>query len=321
MHSENDYKQIAAEALKKYSIKCDELVYLGKGDNATFRVSTSFSDLKYLIKIHCSTMEIITKEFIESELLWLEALASVPNLVLPTPLRNQDYELITEVRTNNEGLWRVTCYSWVNGEVLNRQPTSKETARLAVLMATLHKHSIQWDVPKSFDRPVYNSANLLSSLTKLRHNFDLMTIEQFTWLENTVQKIRSDIEKQIVTRDNWGIIHSDLHEGNYVFDRTHPRPIDFSACGYGFYLFDIAETFLHLYPENRKIFISTYNKEHQLHEIDVNLLESFFIWAIIRNFAFLSANPIEYEFLSKSIPSVIQNYCKKYLKGESFLLN
>lgn len=53
----------------------------------------------------------------------------------------------------------------------------------------------------------------------------------------------------------------------------------------------------------------------------MNLLESYFIWAILRNFAFLSVNPLEHEALSQTIPYVIEHYCKKYLKEELFLLN
>ena len=319
MLSEKEYEKIAKEALNNYSIIFDELVYLGKSDNVTFRVDTRDDNLKYLIKIHISTSSIKTKDVIESELIWLEALARDSNLVIPTPIRNLKDELITEIK---EEKLIVTLHNWVKGEVLNRQPTSNETISLALLMADLHKHSIQWNIPEGFKRTIYNSDNLFSSLSQLKQllNLELITNEEFACVEDSAHKISNVIESQKLSQNSWGIIHSDLHESNYVFYKDSPRPIDFSNCGHGFYLFDIAETFMHLSFENRKLFISTYRNVHQLQENYIEVLEAFFIWSIVRTFGFHSLNPNEHKSLSESFPSVIQNYFKKYLKDEKFLL-
>lgn len=50
-------------------------------------------------------------------------------------------------------------------------------------------------------------------------------------------------------------------------------------------------------------------------------LEAFFIWSIIRTFAFHSLNTNEQQSLAANFPTVIENYFRKYLKGEIFLLN
>ncbi len=323
MISEIDYETIAKESLKSYSIKYEELVYLGKSDNVAFQVNTIDEGLKYLIKIHTSTNSIKTKNVIESELIWLEALAKESNLVIPTPVRNLKEELITEISNiNNEEKINVTLYNWVNGEVLNREPTNNETTSLALLMAALHKHTKQWNIPEDFKRPIYDSDNLYTSLSQLKEllNLELITSEDFAIIEESVRKISNVIESQKSSQNSWGIIHSDLHESNYVFYNDSPRPIDFSNCGYGFYLFDIAETFMHLSIENRKIFIATYRNVHLLQENYIEVLEAFFIWSIVRTFAFHTLNPDEHKSLSENFPSVIQNYFIKYLREENFLL-
>jgi Ser/Thr protein kinase RdoA (MazF antagonist) len=215
----------------------------------------------------------------------------------------------------------VTVHSWVQGELLHRQPTAEETQRLALLMADLHEHSKQWVIPDSFRRPEYDLDNLLSSYRQLRQQLNgLIREEDFYCLEAVVGKICVDIAYQERTPDKWGIIHSDLHEGNYVFYSDSPRPIDFSNCGYGYYLFDIAETFMHLSFENQKVFISTYGSVHQLQDDYIKVIEAFFIWSIIRTFAFHSLNPNEHKALTRDLPFVIQNYCKKYLADENMLL-
>lgn len=41
------------------------------------------------------------------------------------------------------------------------------------------------------------------------------------------------------TQNNWGMIHADLIPSNFVFYNRESQPIDFGACGFGYYLFDL----------------------------------------------------------------------------------
>ncbi|MFS0868851.1 phosphotransferase enzyme family protein [Paenibacillus xylanilyticus] len=324
MLSEEGYAKVAREALRQYPIIWERLVYLGKSDNVTFRVQTNDDNQTFLIKIHIATSFIKSKGDIASELIWLEALVRDTNLVVPTPVRNLQGNLVTEISTDHrKNKSMVTIHKWVNGKVLAREPTSNETKNLALLMAALHRHSMQWIAPEGFNRTIYNSDHLYSSLKQLRQlvNLELISSEAFVHVEESAHKIANVIQSSKREQSNWGMIHSDLHESNYVFYEGIPRPIDFSNCGYGFYLFDIAETFMHLSSENRKVFISSYSKVNQLQENYFELLEAFFIWSIIRTFAFHSLNPNEQQSLAENFPSVIQDYFIKYLKGDNFLLN
>ncbi|MEK4664484.1 phosphotransferase [Priestia sp. FSL H7-0729] len=324
MFSEESYTVVAKEALRQYPIIWEELVYLGKSDNVTFRVQTHDVNQTFLIKIHTATSSIKSKGNIASELIWLEALVRDTNLVVPAPVRNLQGDLVTEISTDHSGnTFIVTMQHWVNGSVLNREPTSNETENLALLMAALHRHSMQWNEPEGFDRPLYNANHLYSSLHQLKElvNLELISSEAFVHVEESAHKIADAIHSHTPLLNNWGIIHSDLHESNYVFYEDIPRPIDFSNCGYGFYLFDMAETCMHLSSENRKVFISSYSKVNQLQENYLELLEAFFIWSIIRTFAFHSLNPKEHQPLVQNFPSVIQHYFVKYLKGANFLLS
>ncbi|MBP1996687.1 phosphotransferase enzyme family protein [Paenibacillus eucommiae] len=333
MLSEKEYENIAKKALEKYPIFAEKLVYLGLSDNVTFRVETKDEDLKYLIKLHYSTNGSRSKDFIESELIWLEALASDSKHDVPAPVKNGEGELVTTVTVEdledidnladgfNEEMF-VTLHHWVHGELLNRQPTGDETRRLALLMADLHAHSKKWDAPDRFTRPAYNSLHLMTSYKQLRQNLKgLIADEYFSSLKETVDQISIEIDSQNMSRDSWGLIHSDLHEANYVFYKDNPRPIDFSNCGHGYYLFDLAETCMHLSFENQKVFVSTYGTVHPLQDDYRTVIEAFFIWSIIRTFAFHSQNPKEIESLKRDLPFVIDHYCKKYLEHTTFLLD
>lgn len=53
------------------------------------------------------------------------------------------------------------------------------------------------------------------------------------------------------SRDSGGILHADLHIGNLIVSRDTIVPIDFSFCGYGYYLFDLSITLSSLKPHLR----------------------------------------------------------------------
>ncbi|WP_405169751.1 phosphotransferase [Paenibacillus sp. FSL H8-0280] len=204
MLSEEDYAKVAKEALHQYPIYWEKLVYLGKSDNVTFQVQTNDDHQKFLIKIHISTISIQSKGNITSELIWLEALVKDTNLVVPVPVRNLQGDLVTEISTD----------------------LSENT-----IMVTIH-HWIHGSVLQR--EPTSNETE----------NLELISSEVFVHVEESAHKIANVIQNHKRLPSNWGVIHSDLHESNYVFYEDTPRPIDFSNCGYGFYLFDMAETFL-----------------------------------------------------------------------------
>ncbi len=54
-----------------------------------------------------------------------------------------------------------------------------------------------------------------------------------------VQEVRRALGER---PDVFGLIHADLHQENYLFDRETVRAIDFDDCGWGHYLYDLAVT-------------------------------------------------------------------------------
>ncbi|KAA8785042.1 Ser/Thr protein kinase RdoA (MazF antagonist) [Paenibacillus sp. 4624] len=324
MHENIDSMMIVKHALERYLIQSKDIQYLGESENLNYRIKAIMNEKEndFLLKIRYSSANQNLVEIIESELKWLEALESDLTYNVPGPVRNKEGEHITTITIDNsdEKIY-VSLYKWVEGDLLNRPPTIEETISFAKLVAALHKQSKNWDIIDKSNVRVYDADNLISSYTQLSQNLNaLITEEAKICLEQTIQKISCEINNQKITRNTWGMIHSDLHESNYVFYKDEPRPIDFSNCGLGFYLFDIAEIFMHLSHENQKVFISTYSTIHQLQDNYVNVIEAFFLWSIIRTFSFHSINPEEHENTASTLNWVIDTYCKKYLEDENFLL-
>ncbi|MEK3889870.1 phosphotransferase [Bacillus sp. FSL K6-3431] len=313
-------QKVKDELNKYYCLNIQKVAYLGKSDNVTYCIHTK-DENKFLLKLHMGSN---SKNMIVSELLWLESLETNTILKVQRPIRNKNNELTTNIineNTGNSSYW--TLQDWLEGETLKRQPTDMELEKLAHLMVTLHEHTVRWNVPGTFERPYYNDENLLYSLNQLKQllYINVMSTDDYEIMKKTTDKILTIIKSQHLGCDTWGVIHSDLHESNYIFCQGQAFAIDFSSCGFGFYLFDIAETCLHLIPENRKKLITFYQKERNLQKNYPEVLEAFFLWAIIRNFAFLSINNDEHKELANAIPFIVEKFCIKYLKGESFMFS
>ncbi|WP_088102962.1 phosphotransferase [Halalkalibacter urbisdiaboli] len=310
-------KMIEQEIKRLYKVDVKNVVFLGRSDNEAYRIETLSN--KYLLKVHLGRND---KSMIESEMMWLKAIQDDTNLEIQCPIKNSQGTYVTDLidSNDNHSLW--TLQDWLEGEVLQEQPNEQVIENLAHVMATLHNHANHWNVPETFSRPQFNAEHLLNSLKQLSIlvSENVVTPDQYEFFKRTSDKILPVIYRENTNSNYWGIIHSDLHEGNYIIKNGIPHAIDFSCCGFGFYLFDIAETFLHLNPNSQKKFIHFYTKKRKLQEDYPEILESFFLWQILRNFAFLSKNKEEYKYLTETIPFVIENFCIKYLDGERFLL-
>ncbi len=338
MESKIDWKSLASTTLAQYNFSAAQLVFLGHSENVTFRVDTrnnqNFATSEeydeqglFLFRIHYPIAEFCDRIWqqyavIESELMWLTALHRDTDLVVPYPLQNLSGSFITSVAIDDTSrTLNCTLLKWVDGFPLETEPTAMQAEEIGELMAQLHQHASFWELPSSFTRPKYDWEQLHASLMKLRSLIDAGTISltDFTVLESTVQRISNVMTALEKTSTNWGLIHADLNENNYIFYAGEVRAIDFSCCGFGYYLYDIAHTLLHLFPENRRSFVRGYQSVCQLPDDYQSILEAFFLGAMVNNFAFLASQPNEHDYLLETVPYISENLCSKYLKGEAFL--
>lgn len=334
-----DWVRVAETALAHYAVGDARLVFLGHSENVTFRVEAQGgrhpgpgeldAHGRFLLRIHHPATRFRTdiwqrRDVINSELLWLAALRRDTELVVPNPVRNQTNNFVTEVVIDGayEPL-NCTLLHWVDGRLLGDKRTPVQASRVGALMARLHQHASQWKLPQGFVRPKYDSEALQASLMNLRPAVrnGIISTADFEVFNTAVQRIHRMVTALGETQHTWGLIHADLHESNYIFYRSEARPIDFSYCGFGHYLFDIAYTLRHLVPENRRSFLSGYQSVRELPNDYQSIVEAFFIGGTVRNYAVLASDPREYNFLSQSVPHATKRIFSKYLKGEPFLFN
>ncbi|MDQ8739313.1 phosphotransferase [Paenibacillus sp. LHD-38] len=223
------------------------------------------------------------REVIHSEMIWLESLTRDTDLVVPTPLKNNNNDYITVINGVN-----CTLLKWVEGEQKQIVPFVTEAGYVGEMIGKLHKHSSSWIVPLSFTRPVFDHSRIIQSLEKLRElalkdELNKNEVEIMAAAGKRALSMMNDIEK---SSGNWGIIHADLIPSNFVFHEQEARAIDFGACGVGYFLFDLGWTFSYIHPAFKRHLLETYAKHFELPHNYVEKLEGFFVAAQLETMHF-----------------------------------
>jgi Ser/Thr protein kinase RdoA (MazF antagonist) len=71
------------------------------------------------------------------------------------------------------------------------------------------------------------------------------------------------------TPDTFGLLHGDLHQGNYLFRGAEVSAIDFDDCGWGHFIYDVAVTLSEVsalchYPALREGLLAGYQRVRPL---------------------------------------------------------
>lgn len=318
----NNHLSIAMEALNNYSITCKSIDFIGQSANTIYKI-TDLENNCYSLRLHISksdTLESIwtEQEVIHSEMVWLHSLALDTDLTLPSPFKNIHGEFITDVNSI-----KCTLVKWVEGEQKPFIATLDDAGYVGEMIGKLHRQSTDWKAPSLFKRPTFDSSRILQSLEKLKEQSDagLLKVGDTELLQNAGQrviKMMNSIEK---TSSNWGMIHADLIPSNFVFHGNEARPIDFGACGFGFYLVDLGWTFSYIHPSFRDQLLKSYSKYFSLPENYIELLEGFFIAGQLETMNFWLGLPDSNEWLPAHIGKLAIREIASYVNNDPFLFN
>lgn len=316
----NNALDIATEALTHYTIQADSVDLVGQSANLVFRV-IDVKHNSYSLRFHESKSENLESfwtipEVINSEMVWLQALSKETDLVIPSPFKNSKGDFVTDV-----GSVKCTLIEWVEGEQKPFVPTAEEASLVGQMIAKLHQQASSWTPPEHFSRPAFDGSRILQSLEKIKELSQSGQINQedaglLIVAGQRVIHMMNTIEK---TPNHWGIIHADLIPSNFLFYNQECRPIDFGACGFGYYLFDLGWTFSYIHPSFRIKLLEAYAGIFNLPENHVELLEGFFVAAQLETMSFWLGLPDAFEWLPSHIEKLASREFKHYVNQEAFL--
>ncbi|GIP22624.1 phosphotransferase enzyme family protein [Paenibacillus sp. J22TS3] len=309
-------KNAALKALQNYDLDWEHIRFNQLSDTCTFIVQTS-NDGNFLLRIHSG----MNNEEINSEIVWLDALNEKSKLTLPKGVLDRYGSRTVTVDQENGSHVYATLMRWVEGEHESGELSEDQVYKEGILLANLHQVSQQFEAPSNFTRPVWGEQSFRQSMERLAQYYDgFLTDAEFSLYQSAAEKVLSKIKELREDKESYGLIHGDLHQGNIVFYKGEPRPIDFGRCGFGYFLYDIAQTILGLYPAQRELVIKGYQSIRELEDEWLPVLETFTVMVMIENYCHHAPDPRETQGLIEEQPYA-QAIIKSYLQGAPFLFN
>jgi len=244
-------QELVKIALRAYGMEDAQLTFLQYLANVIYRVDLPggsaqgdekgpYVPNRFLLRLHAWD----NVPYINSEMIWLEALANEGGLAVQKPIRALNGEFSVQVSSPKIPQGRcATLLGWLDGRKLDRSIRPMHLKSLGRLVAQLHTFSANWQPPEAFSRPAWDwEAQLGGSM------FDV-TIEELVAtmpgrfqgpFETISQEAKDAMANLGKGSDAFGLIHADLYPENVLFKAGQAYPIDFEDCGYGYWIWDIA---------------------------------------------------------------------------------
>ena len=310
--------EFADRALAVYDIQPIAVSFLQHSENLTFRVRAAQGD--FLLRIHTPATSSFgdhgTKRvFVNSEMVLLTALRDA-HLPVPPPVQNRLGQYTTQV----EGI-NVTLLRWLEGELLTREMESEDTAaQIGTLIGRLHQHSANWKVPTDFNRPYRDAAFFENAILSLWPAVEDGRIDAWSYrtLQASIAWLTGEICRIPPTRATFGLIHGDLHRGNYLLHNGKISLIDFSMSAFGYYVYDLGTCLSNMRTAFHPIFLENYTRYYPLPEDYRRLIEAYFIGSWVATLALWISNPASQESLIQRASLIANQYAEPFNRDERF---
>ncbi|MEO5952056.1 MAG: phosphotransferase, partial [Chloroflexia bacterium] len=232
-------KRLAAAALAEYDLPGARLTPLVHAFNTTFQVTDTDGNL-YALRITRPGKSTVAE--VQSELAWLVALRRDTDLVVPNPVPTRAGALLTVAGASAVPEPRICAlFRWVPGRFVRDRLMPRHLEQVGRLAARLQDHAQGFQPPPGFTRPRIDDipatrAAVVPLVVRVRPPSDVALVEA------VLDRVAATLDTLGHGSDAYGLIHSDLHQWNYLFDHGQIHLLDFDDSGYAPFLYDLAVT-------------------------------------------------------------------------------
>lgn len=245
---------LAVAALPRFGLVGALCRLLSFSTNAIFAVQTRAGQ-RLVLRIASLGWRTLTD--LQSEAMWLEALARDTDLCTPRVIRSVDGEAVVTMQTDwTPAPLNITLTTFLPGVLMGKRLTETNLKNMGALFARLHQHGKMWQPPAGFSRRTFDhflsrgEPNVLiddpSSRGKAANSTQTEDLNQPAALPLQLAIDRVEREYASLDRADLRVIHCDLWHDNIKVHRGELCPFDFEDTIWGFRLHDIAMAMLDL---------------------------------------------------------------------------
>lgn len=310
--------EVAGRALEAYKLQPVTIAFVQHSENITFKVDTSRGT--YLLRLHVP----VTPAFgnhgsnvlaVNSEMLWLETLRRA-RFPVPAPVKTLSKDYVANVDGIN-----VTLLKWQEGELLTREQETEETAaQMGRLVGRLHQQVAQWKLPKAFTRPRRDARYFENAMLSLWPAVEdgRISAQDYKTFQTSITWLTGEIRNLSQTRATSGLLHGDLHRGNFLLYRGKIRLIDFSMSGFGHFAYDLGTCLSNVRMAYHPIFLEHYQRYFPLPKGQERLIEAYFLGSCVVTFSLWISDADSQETLVQRVPFIAREYATRFNNEEHF---
>ncbi len=235
---------VAQLALTHYELEVDRMTLFAKDTNLIYRVRAKNGD-QFALRIAQPHWRTLTD--LQSEAMWLEALAQDTDIVVPEVKRSRDGTAVLTLETPLIPQPRqATLMRWLPGTLLGKRLTEANVYKMGVLFAKMHQHGADWQPPVDFTTRKFDQ---FMSRGETDMMFDEAHMAAYTPQSlSVIRDIRAKVEAEYAQLDpaDLRVIHCDMWHDNVKVHQGQLCPFDFEDTVWGYRLHDIAMAMLDL---------------------------------------------------------------------------
>ncbi|MGJ7920827.1 phosphotransferase enzyme family protein [Neobacillus sp. LXY-4] len=239
------FHKLAEQALTKYQYTKNATVrLLNYSENITYLVESNEAPYRSVLRVNRPGYH--SKEELEAELIWIEAILSNSSIVVPEPIAGTNGEYVQVITRDQQGNpYHCVMFTFLDGRAPdeeNEQGLVAEFEKLGEITARLHNQSQTWTTINPINRPTWDFETMLGSTPKWGRWQDgiEVTPERRLLFQRVAETIKQRLSKFGKTSERYGLIHADLRLANLLVEDGTIKVIDFDDCGYSWYLYDLA---------------------------------------------------------------------------------
>lgn len=295
----------AKKVLQLYGLTNIEIECINYEFNITFSVSTDSGE-KYALRININSTR--TSENILAEIEWVQFLARIPEVNVPTPIANLESEYLTVLEHQDSGqTLNCVLYSWLDGVEVGDEPSIEQLHNIGRAIASMHKASSEFTLSSKSQLPLFK--DLLWGTEDFLFGPKSVLSESHSKLLNRAAELVIKFTNELYEKSTSQIIHADIHGWNLISNDGWIYIFDFDDCGFGLAAQDIAVALYYLdTPEQNAALLAGYTSVIPLPEYSEPAMKALLLQRrlMLLNYLFETSNQEHKEMLPEYLSKTIE---------------
>jgi Ser/Thr protein kinase RdoA (MazF antagonist) len=278
-------KQLAQAVLARYDLAHPVLTLIADLENTVYCVDTAQGAFALRVCIP----DKYDAPTIEAELDWLVALRRDTGLRVPEPATARDGRLLQTVAVEGVSQARhCVLFHWVEGEFRD-EPTPTMLEQVGAMTGELHQHAGTYARSRPVHRPHADWQDLHAWAGERSDVDHLYTREERKFFAQAARLALAEIER-VGRGMDYGLIHADLHQRNYLFCGPEVGVIDFDDCHFAPMGYDLAVTLWYLAgrPDFETMREALFGGYERVRPLPAGLRERLPVWLLTRYLGLLN---------------------------------